>query len=153
MRPTTTAPCTEREIELLVAAFYAKVRHDPLLGPIFEQRVLDWDRHLAKLMDFWSAILLKSGRYFGTPMPRHNALVGLTDAHFERWLSLFRETTAAQPNASLRHQAEAAAQRIARSLWYGYQQSHGRGALREFPDGAADARPSTAMTAHTQDAS
>lgn len=127
---TCAAPCTEHEIALMVAAFYAKVRRDPLLGPIFEERVPDWDLHLGKLTDFWSSILLRSGRYLGAPMHRHNALAGLTAVHFERWLNLFRETTAAQPNSELRHRAEAAAERIAQSLWYGYQLSRGREALR-----------------------
>ncbi|HSW16014.1 MAG TPA: group III truncated hemoglobin [Ramlibacter sp.] len=107
----------------MVHAFYARVRQDETLGPIFEARVDDWDRHLAKLVDFWSAILLRTGRFFGAPMPKHAAIPGLDAQMFQRWLALFRETTAAQPNRAMGEQAYAMAQRIAQSLWYGYQVS------------------------------
>ena len=57
-------------------------------------------------------------------MPKHIALPGLSADLFERWLALFYETTAAQPNPLMREQANVMARRIARSLWYGYQLSH-----------------------------
>ena len=38
---------TEAMIERLVRAFYAKVRADAVLGPIFEARIRDWEPHLA----------------------------------------------------------------------------------------------------------
>ena len=120
---TTTALCTEDEIAVLVRAFYAKVRRDEALGPVFERHVVDWEVHLRRLVDFWSSILLRTQRFAGAPMPKHNALPGLTAALFERWLALFRETTAAQANRALKERADAAAQRIAQSLWDGYQLS------------------------------
>ena len=77
----------------LVDTFYARVRQDALLGPVFETAIGDdWDAHLARLKDFWSAIALGTRRYNGRPMPAHLRLPGLTRAHFERWLTLFRET-------------------------------------------------------------
>lgn len=113
--------CTEEEVTRLVHAFYAVVRDDPQLGPIFAAHVGDWDHHLAKMVDFWSSALRGTARYRGTPMPRHVALPDLTGELFSRWLGRFRETTATLPNAALRERADDLAQRIAQSLWYGYQ--------------------------------
>jgi hemoglobin len=113
--------CTEDEVTRLVHTFYARVRRDDVLGPIFETHVDDWPHHLAKLVDFWSAILRGTARYRGTPMPKHAALPGLEPAMFQRWLVLFRETTTEIGNAAMKARADAMAERIAQSLWYGYQ--------------------------------
>lgn len=117
------AVCTEEEVSSMVHAFYARVRSDEVLGPIFNTHIHDWDSHLAQLVDFWSSILRRTGRFTGAPMPRHAVLPGLTPALFQRWLALFRETTCALPNRAMGEQAFATAQRIAQSLWYGYQMS------------------------------
>ena len=117
--------CTEEEIAGIVHGFYAQVRHDELLGPVFDAHVKDWGTHLPKMVDFWSSALRRTARYRGTPMPMHAALPGLRPELFHRWLQLFRATTAAQPNEALRDRADDLAQRIAESLWYGYQLHHG----------------------------
>jgi len=113
--------CTEQDITDLVHGFYAAVRRDALLGPIFNTHVDDWDHHLAKLVDFWSSILRGTRRFTGTPMPKHVALPGLKADLFLRWLALFRETALAQPNQAMATHAVDMAERIAQSLWYGYQ--------------------------------
>jgi hemoglobin len=82
---------TEAEISTLLETFYDKVRLDPDIGPIFNAIVDDWPHHLATLKDFWSTILLTTGRYKGDPMMRHLQLP-LDPEHFDRWLSLFAET-------------------------------------------------------------
>jgi len=115
--------CTEEAITDLVHQFYAAVRRDERLGPIFNGHVRDWDEHLAKLVDFWSSILRGTRRFTGTPMPKHIALPDLSAELFQRWLALFRETAAAQPNQAMAGHAVEMAQRIAQSLWYGYQLS------------------------------
>ena len=110
---------TEPAIRTLVDAFYAKVRRDPALGPIFERAVADWPEHLAKLADFWSSVMLTSGRYKGNPMAAHAALAGLSPAMFARWLELFAETAdqlfAPALAAAFREKSE----RIAESLQLG----------------------------------
>ena len=81
----------EPMIAALVKAFYAGVRQDPLIGPIFEEKVEDWDLHLEKLCAFWSSVMLMTGRYHGQPMQAHKSLpVG--NEHFERWLEIFNES-------------------------------------------------------------
>nr|WP_028602390.1 group III truncated hemoglobin [Ottowia thiooxydans] len=115
--------CTEADVTNLVHTFYAQVREDEVLGPIFESHIDDWDHHLAKLVDFWSAILRRTNRFSGAPMPKHAVLPGLSAELFQRWLKLFRENAASQPNQAMAQQACAMAERIAQSLWMGYQMS------------------------------
>ena len=79
-------------ISELVEQFYAKVREDALLGPIFNARVDDWPDHLARLKQFWRSILHNSGEFSGNPMARHLAIPGLEQAHFAHWLELFYAT-------------------------------------------------------------
>ncbi|QNI38137.1 group III truncated hemoglobin [Edaphobacter albus] len=82
---------TEAEISTLVDTFYDKVRRDPDIGPIFNAIVGDWPHHLATLKNFWSTVLLTTGRYKGDPMMTHLQLP-LDPDHFSRWLALFAET-------------------------------------------------------------
>ena len=80
-------------IAALVARFYAKARLDPLIGPVFNDAVEDWDEHLRTLNAFWSSVMLTSGRYKGNPMAAHLKLP-IEPRFFERWLALWRETAA-----------------------------------------------------------
>ena len=113
--------CTDEEVVTLVHSFYARVREDELLAPIFNAHVTDWDHHLGKMVNFWSSILRGTASYHGTPMPKHVVLPDLDASLFQRWLSLFRETTRSLGNEPMRRHADTMAQRIAQSLWYGYQ--------------------------------
>jgi hemoglobin len=87
---------SEEQIAALVDIFYSRVRQDEMLGPVFERVVGDaWEPHLEKMCAFWSSLVLASGRYKGNPMMAHLRLqprIGIH--HFERWLSLWRQTTA-----------------------------------------------------------
>jgi truncated hemoglobin YjbI len=78
---------TEAMIERLVRGFYAKVRSDPALAPIFDARIQNWEPHLQKMCAFWSSVTLMSGRYHGTPMVKHMPLP-VDACHFDRWLEL-----------------------------------------------------------------
>ncbi|WP_022682342.1 group III truncated hemoglobin [Sphingobium bisphenolivorans] len=107
----------EAGLERVVHAFYARVRADAELGPIFNDAVRDWPDHLEKLTAFWSSVMLGSGRYKGQPVPAHlNHKDRITPALFDRWLGLWNETTEAlmEPAAAGALQAKAA--RIAESL-------------------------------------
>lgn len=81
----------EAMISVLVTAFYAQVRNDPLIGPIFQEKVDDWNHHLEKLCAFWSSVVLMTGRYHGQPMQAHLSLP-IRAEHFERWLEIFEAT-------------------------------------------------------------
>lgn len=107
-------------IKTLVHSFYARVRADAEIGPIFE-RVIgdDWDTHLAKMCDFWSSVMLLSGRYKGQPMVAHMRLKMIRPEHFQRWLELFRQTAAEVCSAEIAPLFIARAENIARSLQLG----------------------------------
>ncbi len=83
---------TEENIAKLVATFYGRARADDLIGPIFNAQVRDWDHHIAQISDFWSSMLLKTGRYDGRPMRPH-LMLPIKGEHFDRWLKLFEATT------------------------------------------------------------
>lgn len=113
-----TAKITEAEISVLVETFYDKVRRDPDIGPIFNAIVGDWPHHLATLKDFWSTLLLTTGRYKGDPMMKHLQLP-LDPDHFERWLSLFAESASEVLPAAAAEMAIRKSQRIAQNFQEG----------------------------------
>lgn len=78
-------------IDKLVSTFYGRAREDDVIGPIFSEAVDDWDHHIERISEFWSSVILKTGRYDGRPMPPHIRL-GLKNEHFDRWLQLFEQT-------------------------------------------------------------
>ena len=120
-RPEVTADLMRRTglddamLGCLVHGFYDRVRRDPLLAPVFADRITDWTPHLEQMVEFWSSVALMTGRYHGRPVPAHTPLP-IHGAHFERWLGLFRETAreVCSP-AGAAHVIERA-ERIARSL-------------------------------------
>jgi hemoglobin len=111
-------------IERLVRGFYARVREDALLGPVFDAHIQDWEPHFRRMFAFWSSVALMSGEYHGSPMARHLPLP--VDAeHFDRWLALFEETARELcPPAAAGHFIERA-HRIAQSLEMGIAASQG----------------------------
>lgn len=106
-------------VAAIVDAFYAKVRADAALGPIFEAAVHDWPSHLARLRDFWSSITLMTGDYKGRPLQAHMGLPELTDDHFRRWLALFDETLGELCTPAQAEVFATRARRIADSFRYG----------------------------------
>jgi len=121
---TAKTGITEAMIERLVRGFYAKIRADAVLAPIFEARIADWEPHLARMCAFWSSVALMSGRYHGAPMPKHLPLPVDAD-HFDRWLALF-EAAAREvcPPEAEAHFVERA-RRIAASLEFGIAGAQG----------------------------
>ena len=107
----------EDDLGVLVDRFYARVRRDDLLGPLFNRAVDDWPHHLETLRAFWSSVMLTSGRYKGSPMAAHlRHASAIRGEMFDRWLELWRETafaTLAEPNATA---VVAKAERIGESL-------------------------------------
>lgn len=140
--------CTVSETQLReqVERFYDKVRGDPALGPIFAAHVGDWPAHLDRLTDFWSSIMLKSGRYKGNPYAAHLPFASRLDtALFQRWLALWAETARELFAEDISCQLVDKASRVANSLMSGLlfrPEDSGSNAL--LPDSAADLRPSAA---------
>lgn len=114
----------EAMIDALVEDFYARVRDDALIGPIFADRITDWAPHLAEMKLFWSSVALSTGVYQGRPMPKHLPLP-IDARHFDRWLELFAETAHALcPPIASDHFIERA-RRIAESLELGVANASG----------------------------
>ena len=83
-------PVTEAELEALILAFYARVRQDDLIGPLFNAAVGDWPHHLEKLIAFWSSVMRSTGRYKGSPMAAHaQHRAAIKPEMFTRWLALW----------------------------------------------------------------
>lgn len=114
----------EAMIERVVRAFYARIREDALLGPIFAARIADWEPHLKRMCDFWSSVVLLTGRYAGQPMRIH-APLPVDARHFDHWLALFQETAEAvcPPEAAAHFVFRA--KKIAESLELGIAGSRG----------------------------
>lgn len=102
----------------LVRRFYAKARLDPLLGPVFEGAIDDWEPHLDRVSAFWSMAAMGVQGYSGAPLAAHRKHP-LTPAMFDRWLEIWGATAdeAFAPEAAEALKARAA--NIARSLRLG----------------------------------
>ena len=108
---------THAQLRALIDAFYERVRADQRLGPIFATHVTDWEAHSARLTDFWSSLMLTSGRYKGNPFAMHQPFAGELDvALFEHWLELWDVTTTEQFPAELAAEFQRKASRVAESL-------------------------------------
>ena len=109
---------SERGIESLVDEFYKKIRVDPKLAPIFDRAIADedWGAHLATMRDFWSSVMLTSGRYKGNPVAKHLRLEGMEPHLFDRWLGLFAQTCHELFDDGVAAAFVVKAQRIAESL-------------------------------------
>ena len=82
----------DQDIKTFVHAFYSKVEKDERLGYIFNDYAkVDWEEHLPNMVDFWSNILFRTGRYKGRPFRQHLPLP-IQKKDFSRWLGLFEET-------------------------------------------------------------
>lgn len=119
LSPGAAAGIDDTLIGVVVDAFYARVRTDAMLGPIFDGAVHDWPAHLQRLRAFWSSVTLLSGAYKGQPMQAHFGLPPLSDEHFERWLALFEETLGAHCTPQQAEVFRVRARRIADSFRFG----------------------------------
>jgi len=73
----------------LLRYFYADVRQQAEIGPIFAAHIQDWPAHLEKIADFWSGVTGGPARY-GGGMPLKHFPLGLEERHFEAWLGLWQ---------------------------------------------------------------
>lgn len=85
------------DVKNLVITFYAKVRVDTILGPIFNHVITDWETHFELLTDFWEAQLFLKRSYDGNPVTAHQEVDQkmnntITSEHFGLWLNLWFET-------------------------------------------------------------
>ncbi len=82
----------DEDIKLLVHTFYSKVQQNERLNYIFsDYAAVDWDKHLPKMIDFWSNLLFQTGRYKGRPFRQHLPLP-IKQNDFKLWYGLWEET-------------------------------------------------------------
>ena len=125
--PVAQARPTEHEIERFVDRFYAEVRRDPELGPIFEARIgAHWTEHLDRMVDFWSSILLATGRYQGNPMEKHAAVPEIESHHYDRWLEIFESVLGRELEGDMARDIVARARRMRLALDREAEQGGGR---------------------------
>ena len=81
-------------IHEVVVAFYAKVREDPLLGPVFcEILGENWSAHIEKVAAFWRYTTRIDRTYHARDfMPAHLKHPRIEATLLPRWLMLFRQT-------------------------------------------------------------
>ncbi len=113
----------EDDIAAITKVFYARVRRDEILGPVFKARVgtddARWEQHIAHINDFWSQVFLQTGRFAGNPMTAHAALEEITPAHFARWLAMFAQAGQQVLPEAKQKIFNQTAERIAKSLQMG----------------------------------
>jgi hemoglobin len=90
----TPAPLIdETMVKDVVEAFYARIRRHPTLGPVLDGAIGDhWPEYLSKMQDYWTSVLLDTGRYHGNPILAHRQHKAIRPKHFDLWLAQWRET-------------------------------------------------------------
>jgi len=63
--------------------FYADVRQEPLIGPIFNTRIKDWKYQLEVITSFWETFIGGPSTY-ARPMPMKHLSLRLREEDFER---------------------------------------------------------------------
>lgn len=90
---------SREDIEILMRAFYEKVKVDELIGFIFNDVAkTNWEHHIPLIVDFWVTILLDQPVYRRNAMDLHYILhqkEPFRKEYFDRWLMLFKSTVSA----------------------------------------------------------
>jgi len=121
---------TRSDISHLVHSFYAKIRKDETLGPIFNGSIPEdhWPAHLEKLTDFWESNLFAMPKFRGNPPAAHQKVdhkenYSIGQEHFARWLQLWFETIDEHFEGEIADKAKARARRMSTGLylaiWHG----------------------------------
>ena len=89
---------SRKNLRVLMTSFYEKVISDKDIGPFFINELgdditsEDWIEHVELLADFWLAVLLNEGPYWGNPSGAHFGIAHIKRESFMRWIELFSET-------------------------------------------------------------
>ena len=124
---------TDADLQRLVDTFYARVRRDDRIGPVFNAAVDDWPEHLERLGAFWSSVMRTTGRYKGSPLAAHmRHAQAIEPRMFDRWLELWAETARellpADHAAAVIDKAERIAESLKLALFFRLDPPPGRAA-------------------------
>lgn len=111
---------SKESIAKLVGSFYAKIREDDFLGPIFNKHIAEeeWPAHLSKLTDFWEMKILGGSDFRGSPTRKHIEVDeasghSISQEHFAHWLRLWIETIDESFAGDIAESAKAQARKMA----------------------------------------
>ena len=111
---------TREDISVLVNTFYAKIRKDDLLGPIFNHHIPEeeWPIHLHQLTNFWETNLFGVKNPKVSPGQKHMQVdasmnYSISETHFHQWLGLWFETIDELFVGELAERAKASSLRMA----------------------------------------
>lgn len=110
---------TADQIDTVVRKFYAAVRQDPDLAPVFANHIHDWAEHENKIASFWRNAILREWSYAGNPMQKYHAAGDVKPEHFPIWLGLFDDVLHAELPPHLAQEWSRLAHRIGQGLSYG----------------------------------
>lgn len=80
---------SKQDIEVLVSEFYKVAAHHESLSRHFEG--LDWERHLPRMISFWSFIILDEMGYKSNMLEAHTHL-DIKPSEVDVWLAIFHQT-------------------------------------------------------------
>lgn len=84
------------DIELVVRAFYQKIKTDLVIGDFFTSVFpVNWETHIPLMCAFWESVLFFTGDYEGNPIETHQRIhlqKATTPAHFQQWIIVFDAT-------------------------------------------------------------
>lgn len=112
------------DIKVFVNDFYTRVRDDELIGPVFMEKIADWQPHLDKMYAFWNAALFGVPGFRGNPFAKH-APLKIDRPHFDRWLELFYATIDERFEGFIADDAKKRAELMANMFLYRLQQLDG----------------------------
>ena len=122
---------TRADIEALLPHFYAAVRANERLGPIFHAHVgtsdAEWTPHLTKIGNFWANVMLRERAYHGNPMQAHLCIPEIRTEDFDIWLGLFDRAAQDVLPSEKAAAFSTLAHRIGRSLAMGIAQARSGG--------------------------
>ena len=119
----------EAQVRHLVVRFYEIGRQHPVLGPLFDAAISNWDEHIGIVADFWSRSLLGTNRYQGNLFSSHMRLP-VEPEHFDLWLVVFQQAATETLPPELARRAMAGAMHMTDSIKTGL-----------FPYRDADGKP------------
>jgi hemoglobin len=106
------------DIQVLVEAFYDKLRSQPYLSALFDKlSPRDWSQHLFMMHRFWDAVLLKSAAYTGHPLILH-AFLPAKQTQVPEWVHLFYEAVEEHFTGPRAASAKAFAEKMVRIFAY-----------------------------------
>lgn len=110
----------KEDIQVLVDAFYLKIKADPVIGYLFtEVAKVNWEKHLPIMYDFWDNILFHTGNFDGNPMLKHRVLnqkSTLTQTHFKHWNKLWKNTVDDLFEGEKAHEIKVRAENISKAM-------------------------------------